>query len=164
VKLLGYHTFKAGADIESSNYNTTQFDTGGLTLRRFCDTDPTTGACSEAPGALPGPWQSTSYDTILRPATDAEKADPTLLKPPLALCSGGLAVCGPINQRLANTSDRSIGAYLQDSWAILPNFTLDFGVRFERQTAYTASQLQGTVAPTGEIVPKTAFSLDNWAP
>jgi hypothetical protein len=81
-----------------------------------------------------------------------------------ALCSGGLALCGPINQRVVTTSDRSIGAYLQDSWQIRPNLTINGGLRFEQQAALNAKELQGTVQSTGEIIPQTAFTLNNYAP
>ncbi|HEX4418849.1 MAG TPA: TonB-dependent receptor, partial [Kofleriaceae bacterium] len=64
----------------------------------------------------------------------------------------------------ANTSDRSIGAYVQDSWLVLPNLTVDVGLRYEQQVAFNASQVQGTLSPTGLPIPAAAFTLNNWAP
>ncbi len=48
--------------------------------------------------------------------------------------------------------------------ADLPNFTLDFGIRFEQQVAFNASQFQGQISATGETIPAAAFTLNNWAP
>jgi len=45
----------------------------------------------------------------------------------------------PISQLNANPKHKSYAAYLQDSWAVLPNLTANLGVRWDRQQIYDAS-------------------------
>lgn len=171
VKAFGYHVLKAGVDVEAATYDSTQYFTGGASYRRACNVDPSTGGCADNPDdptMLPGRWRIQKYAGIVRNLTPTELMDPGAvpLMPGQQIdgCSGGLAICGPIDQKIANTTNRSIGAYIQDSWQIRPNFTLNAGLRYEQQQLVNAASLQGTVLPTGEIVPKVAMSLDNWAP
>ena len=50
----------------------------------------------------------------------------------------------------------------RDSWSILPNLTLNAGVRWEQQTLYSAEDIQGEISPTtGEPIPDEAFKLNN---
>jgi outer membrane receptor protein involved in Fe transport len=60
----------------------------------------------------------------------------------------------------------NFASYLQDSWQIMPNLTLNAGVRYEEQRLRNAEHLQGTEAVgTGEILGKNAMTLRNmWAP
>jgi hypothetical protein len=157
VKAAGYHVFKAGVDYEGSTYNELGEYSGGIgSFRRSADT---------AAGA-PGTWRLNNYYTIERNLTDAEVADPStvMVGPGETICSNGHALCKSSGTLNADTSDTSIGAYLQDSWQIVPNFTINAGVRYENQAAGTAKQLQGTVTPEGEVVGNTGFSVNNWAP
>ena len=176
VKALGYHVIKAGADLEIATYDSTTGFTGGESLRRSCDFDPAKGSAAvgncdgEVPGTTtqPGQWRVSRYASIVRPLTAAELMDTSTvaLEPGQVIkdCAGGFAICGPISQRVVNTSNRSIGAYLQDSWQIRPNLTLNAGVRFEQQQLNNADAVAGTITATGETVPKVAFTLNNWAP
>jgi outer membrane receptor protein involved in Fe transport len=61
----------------------------------------------------------------------------------------------------AKTDNTNIGVYLQDSWQIRPNVTLNAGLRWEKQTAYVAENLQGELSPDGETIPKAAFTIDD---
>ncbi len=45
----------------------------------------------------------------------------------------------PISQLNANPKHKTYAAYLQDSWAVLPNLTLNLGVRWDRQQIFDAS-------------------------
>ncbi|HET7501083.1 MAG TPA: TonB-dependent receptor [Kofleriaceae bacterium] len=172
VKALGYHVLKGGIDIEAASYDSTKQFTGGQAFRRFCNkVDPTSGTCADNPDdpmALPGEWRISQYAGIIRNLTPEEAANPgsVNLGPGQQIngCSGGLALCGQVDKLVANTTNRSIGAYLQDSWQIRPNLTLNAGLRFEQQVLKNAEALAGTVTATGEIIPGTAFSLNNWAP
>ena len=163
VTALGHHVLKAGIDAEIATYDSHQELTGGELLTRFCNTDPVTGQCSDAQvgasGSLPGPWEIISfYHTV-------PGADPTgTLAPGQVVCANGLAVCSASATQVANTRDRNLSAYAQDSWLVVPSLVVDYGVRFEQQQASVASQIAGTVAPTGETIPSTGLTLDNWAP
>lgn len=67
--------------------------------------------------------------------------------------------------RVADVATTNIGAFLQDSWTILPNLTVELGVRYERQALGTAEQIVGLVDPfTGEAVGESAVTLNNFAP
>ncbi len=69
---------------------------------------------------------------------------------------------GDPDQLSADTNDRSIAAYVQDSWQVRPNLTINAGLRWEQQVGYVAKFLQGTIAPdTDEKIPDVAFQLDN---
>jgi len=152
VKALGYHVFKAGVDYEGSTFNS-----DGVYL------GPGNGYWRRG---STGTWRLNGYYVIERNLTDAEIANPdsVTLMPGEQLCSSGRALCKASNEQIADTSDRSIGAYLQDSWQILPNFTINAGLRYEQQAAGIAKQLQGTVSPEGETIGDTGFTLNNWAP
>jgi TonB dependent receptor/Carboxypeptidase regulatory-like domain len=157
VKAAGYHVFKAGVDYEGSTYDQLGEFSGGIgSFRRSPDT--ATGG--------PGTWRINSFYTIERNLTPDEVANPdaVTLGQNETICSNGHALCKSSGTLNADTSDTSIGAYLQDSWQIVPNFTINAGVRYENQNAGTAKQLQGTVAPTGETVGTTGFDVNNWAP
>jgi hypothetical protein len=171
VKALGYHVLKGGLDIEAASYDSTTSFTGGSALRRFCNVDPATGLCADNPddpNAAPGRWRISKYAGIVRNLTPAEVADTSTVVlgqgQQINGCSGGLAICGAISGRTVATTNRSIGAYVQDSWQICPNLTLNAGLRYEQQVLNNADGVQGTVTATGEIIPKVAFSLNNWAP
>jgi len=156
VKALGYHTFKAGADLEESTYVSDQGFTGGEELRR----------------SAAGRWRDSRYDAVVRNLTPAEiaqeMANPGSVQvgPDQQIdgCEGGLAICGVVNARHLDTSDRSIGAYAQDSWQIIPNLTVNAGIRYEQQALNNSAHLVGTTQPDGQIIPATAFTLNNWAP
>ena len=173
VKALGYHVIKGGVDLELATYDSTTGFTGGASYRRSCnlnaDGKADIGNCdSDSDSAVPGTWRVSRYASIVRPLTPAELMDPSTVAlgtgQVIKNCAGGFAICGPISERVVNTSNRSIGAYLQDSWQIRPNLTLNAGVRFEQQQLNNADAVAGTVTATGETVPKVAFTLNNWAP
>ncbi|HWN68336.1 MAG TPA: TonB-dependent receptor, partial [Haliangium sp.] len=67
--------------------------------------------------------------------------------------------------RLADTRTLNLGAFVQDSWTILPNLTAELGLRYERQSLGAADQIAGLVDPfSGETVGDTAVTLNNVAP
>ena len=152
VKAAGYHVFKGGVDYEGSTFNQDAIYPG-----------PGTGYWRRSAA---GTWRLNGYYQIERNLTDSEIADPSTvtLMPGEALCSSGRALCKATNEQVADTSDRSIGAYLQDSWQLLPNFTINAGIRYEQQQAGIAKQLNGTVSPDGETIGTVGFTLNNWAP
>tara|TARA_R110002096_G_scaffold408075_3_gene607044 strand:+ start:18411 stop:21779 length:3369 start_codon:yes stop_codon:yes gene_type:complete len=60
----------------------------------------------------------------------------------------------------------NVAAFLQDSWQILPNLTVNAGMRYEEQRLRNAEHLQGTIGVgTGQPLGKNAMVLRNmWAP
>ncbi|MCX5748514.1 MAG: TonB-dependent receptor, partial [Proteobacteria bacterium] len=152
VKAIGYHTFKGGLEVESSGYNAHRGYTGGhIYLRLAADTATTEGR-----------WRDQTTTGFERNLTDAERmtltdADPSNDFAPAAvdevLCGGGRAVCKDIKEINANTTNRSIGAFVQDEWQLRPNFSINVGIRYEQQVGYTADEIAGTFQPSGEKVP-----------
>ncbi|HWM85755.1 MAG TPA: TonB-dependent receptor, partial [Kofleriaceae bacterium] len=62
----------------------------------------------------------------------------------------------------ADTKNLNLGAYIQDSWQIRPNVTLNAGLRYEQQTLFVAEDIQGQISPTtGGRIPEVAFKLNN---
>jgi hypothetical protein len=146
VKLGGYHTFKGGFEVEQTTYDSNRGFTGGAQYRQGSPINPASRT-----------WRRRTY---LEFADDGvvgcgpEGADGM----PVALCS-------EVERIDANTKNLNLGAYLQDSWQIKPNLTVNAGIRWEQQTGYTAEFLQGQTSPTGETIPEVAFKLKNqWAP
>lgn len=67
--------------------------------------------------------------------------------------------------RLADTRTLNLGAFVQDSWTILPNLTVELGLRYERQSLGAAEQIAGLEDPfSGGTVGDTAVALNNIAP
>jgi hypothetical protein len=155
VKLLGYHVLKGGLDVEFSSYDSNQRYTGAQRWRRDEDT---------AEGA-PGRWQLREYYQVLRNLGADEDPDTVDLEEGQQLCANDRAICQAATEFNADTTNRSLGVFLQDSWQIKPNLTLNAGVRWEQQVGYVSDRLQGQVSPEGEVVPERAFNLnDMFAP
>jgi outer membrane receptor protein involved in Fe transport len=145
VKAAGQHVFKAGIDAEFSSYDSGRRFTGGAALSRR--------GANNAAGA--GPFrirQFLKYDTTGTVPCGLDTDGDGI----------GNAMCKVIPQLDANTNDRSIAGYIQDSWQIRPNLTLNAGLRYEQQVGYVAKFLQNTKATdTGETIPEVGFQLDN---
>jgi outer membrane receptor protein involved in Fe transport len=140
VTAAGHHVFKVGVDAENQGYKRDAQYTGGTLYTQRASTE----------------WQLRTFQT---PDDDG----------PLP-CGGDFngdgmqeAHCrtiGPGEDLTADTQTRNLGAFAQDSWSILPNLTLNAGVRYETQTLYTADHIVGQVSPsTGQPIPDKAFSL-----
>ena len=149
VKLLGHHTFKLGVDIESTTYDSHRGYTGGSIWTQGTRFNP-----AAAPQSRGGNWNKRSllvFDaeggTIPCIGTNAMGED--------LLCSDAE------NGIDANTTNLNLGAYLQDSWQIRPNLTLNAGLRWEQQNGGVAEFLQDTPDPTGVPIPEYAFKLKN---
>ena len=154
VKAAGYHTFKAGIDAEQAGYDSDKAFTGGAFMRRAANT---------AAGA-PGRWSVQQYLKINRNLNAQELMDPTAvtLGESEFLCANDRAICQvSVGGYNADTTNINYAAFLQDSWQIRPNLTLNLGLRWENQTGYVADALKGTVSSEGEIIPDTAYELSN---
>ncbi|TMQ08665.1 MAG: TonB-dependent receptor [Deltaproteobacteria bacterium] len=141
VKAAGQHVFKAGIDAELSTYDSGRRYSGGAFITADSAPDPA--------HMLSGQY---TLNQFLR--YDQNGTVPCGLN--------GSAKCSVIPQLNANTNDRSIAGYIQDQWQILPNLTVNAGVRLEQQVGYVAGFLQNTTAPdTGLKIPEVAYQLDN---
>jgi hypothetical protein len=156
VKLAGYHVFKAGLDGDFAGYDHRSYYTAEQRWRRSANT--ATGA--------PGRWQLRQFFGPERNLTPAELMDPSSveLAGNEALCANSTAVCQVIPEKLADTVNRTIAGYVQDSWQLKPNFTLNLGLRYEQQVGFVAKDVAGSTSPEGEVVPDRAYELNNWAP
>jgi hypothetical protein len=154
VRAAGYHVLKAGLDGELATYDSRRGFVGGTFMQRNADT--VTGA--------PGRWQIQQLMTVKRNLTPEELMAPSsveLLQDEI-LCAEGRAICEVAREGIsADTRDLNIAAFVQDSWQIRPNLTLNAGLRWEQQTGYAAEALQGRVTPQGEVIPSKAFELSN---
>ena len=140
VKAAGQHRFKVGAEIELQGYDSEREFTGGEFVR-------------DIGGAF---WRRRSFFAV------TGDTNGTACGSDINGDGMGEAFCSPVERAVADTSTRNIGLYAQDSWAILPNLTVNAGVRWEQQTLFTADQVQGQISPTtGEPIPDEAFSLSN---
>jgi hypothetical protein len=175
TKKAGYHTFKAGIDTDFATYDSTRFLSGGSFLTQ-----------SNLLGSRPPDQQTPRYQlrenlrivqNINRNMLDADgdgvpddanmNGIPDVIEmvapgdPNATLCINDNAVCTPADQIIADTRNSSLAFFVQDSWQIRPNLTLNLGVRWERQTGGVAKALQGTISPEGEVIPDTAYTLTN---
>jgi outer membrane receptor protein involved in Fe transport len=156
VKAGGYHTFKAGIDAELATYDSKRGYSGGAFLTR---------RANSATGQ-PGSWQLREFMRFQRNLTPEEVMNPDNVELDETrreqLCAGNRAICAPTPFLAANTDNTSFAAFLQDSWQIRPNLTLNAGLRWEQQTGYVAEALRGGVlTPEGETIPDEAYELKN---
>jgi outer membrane receptor protein involved in Fe transport len=152
VKAAGYHTFKVGLDAELATYDSERAFTGGSFLLRRAN------AATGAPGA----WQLREYMKFARNLEPGEDPNTVMLAPGEQLCAGDRAVCAPADVLRADTDNTSLAAFVQDSWQIRPNLTINAGLRWEQQTGYVAEALRGgKVSPEGETIPDEAYELTN---
>jgi outer membrane receptor protein involved in Fe transport len=138
VKLGGHHTFKVGLDIEDQSYDHRSVYTGGVRYVR-----------------RPANWRVDRWYSLVGADDELDE-----------LCDIGGEELAPCKFLLdgtpANTATRNLGFYAQDSWALLPNLTFNAGLRWERQTLFTAQEVAGATAPdTGEPIGDVAFELNN---
>jgi hypothetical protein len=113
-------------------------------------------------GATPGSWQLREYMKFGRNLGPEEDPNTVMLQPGELLCAGDRAICTPTPFLQANTDNTSFAAFIQDSWQIRPNLTINAGLRWEQQTGYVAESLRGGVlTPEGETIPDEAYELKN---
>jgi outer membrane receptor protein involved in Fe transport len=79
-------------------------------------------------------------------------------------CAGHICTYLPNLVICANTMN--LGAFLQDSWSIFPNLTMNVGLRYEQQYLKYADSMRKTIDPiTEKPVGDNALQLTNlWAP
>jgi hypothetical protein len=160
VKAAGYHTFKAGIDVDRATYNSKR----GFTGAAFYQVDGRLDLDGDGMPDTSRRFRSRDMVRIVRSLSDEERLDPnfeSMLPGNQVLCSAGLALCEVTDAIAADTINHSQAVFLQDSWQVRPNLTINAGVRWERQVGFVADALQGTISPTGETIPKKGYELNN---
>jgi outer membrane receptor protein involved in Fe transport len=142
VQALGHHVVKGGFDVEDQGFKDSRYYSGSAWYRERAN----------------GNWNIRRFYTPNDGGQIPCGADFSGDGVPDASCE---AI--PDGDKLtADTQTRNLGAYLQDSWSILPNLTLNAGLRWEQQTLYSADHIAGQISPTtGERIPDEAFTLKN---
>ncbi len=112
------------------------FNAGDVAYANGADCTPTTPqACPTFPGGASNPL---NYPMDLVVISNGQGYSTT--EPALGFPAGGL---GP---------DNRIGLYISDTWKLKPNFTVNLGVRYDRDTGRTDSDL-GAIPELNNIVP-----------
>jgi outer membrane receptor protein involved in Fe transport len=156
ARLAGTHELKAGIDVNDNSKIAARLFSGGAFVQNFVG---------------PGIVDVTRWVSL---APMGSTADPRFDHTCSANGPDGLqmfacdylpgTVGAPGTEVAGQTIDWSV--YLRDSWAPLPNLTLNAGVRYEEQRLQYAASLRNKVDPlTGNQLGKTAMNLsNNWAP
>ncbi|MDP9361465.1 MAG: TonB-dependent receptor [Acidobacteriota bacterium] len=131
----GAHTVKFGGDLENLEVNEQSFYGGGDFVRKRCSVARVNNTCPD-----PSKIYYTHEGFLNDLAPGYSSTDPTTFQSSVAF---------PLSV-VAKT--RNTGLYVQDSWKILSNLTLNAGVRYETQKV-------------GDRFGTTKINLDNnWAP
>src|SRR5205814_5114012 len=126
-------------DGELAGYNADNRYTQGARYYRSANT--TTGA--------PGRWTIREQLQVVRQLTsDEAMMDPDAFQATLpmgqVLCQNNLSICDRATNGVENhITNQNLGAYVQDSWQIRPNFTINAGVRWETQKGGIADEFKG---------------------
>jgi hypothetical protein len=154
IQVIGNHEVKGGVDFEDNRLTTRRVFSGGTLFDVF---------------------QHSSFDTIyahrwVRVAPRGSEGFGALCggDPPGTIGGEEPYPCEYIGPEGADVTGRTLNwsTYLRDSWQILPNLTLNMGLRYEEQRLRFAEELQGTVDPfTGREFGTNAMLMRNmWAP
>ena len=154
LKLAGHHKLKVGADLEDNFFD----DFGGVSsgksftlngsqrnwrVFQYARAGDENGNCGIDDAGNPIPCPDTCFDDIHGPGR-AELP------------------CDTLEQFERSTNTFNWSAYVQDSWQILPNLTVNAGLRYEQQRLKAADQIQDTVDPiTNEAIGEDALVLDD---
>ncbi|MCG8425193.1 MAG: TonB-dependent receptor [Proteobacteria bacterium] len=128
--LAGHHSIKAGVDFEDNRYDHFREYTSG---RRYLDQGIT----------LVDRWfkilEPEDLDRIGQMTEDGVEIEG---------CDIGLDIDVPCRHlpggQFATTNTRNYSAFIQDSWAILPNLTLNAGLRWEQQSLLIADEIKNS--------------------
>jgi len=152
VKALGSHEIKGGVDAEDNRINKPRVYSGDAFLENYLDR----GQVYAYRWVKLGPEDSTDMDLYPNHCRDR-----TLRQDfPCDFLDSG----SPYSQVHGETINWS--AYLQDSWQIKPNLTINYGVRYEEQRLRYSRELQHTHDPlTDRDLGTNAMTLQNlWSP
>jgi len=160
VKAMGTHEIKAGLDYEDNRKTTARLYSGGALIQNF-GTSIQLNRWAE----IAGPNDDLSVYDKLCTTPDPEGGTGAMMGVRSFACR---YIGGTVGEpgTLVGGQTLNWGAYLQDSWQVMRNLTLNAGMRYEEQRLRYAEQLRGTADPlTGNDLGKTALSLrGNWSP
>jgi hypothetical protein len=141
LNLAGSHILKAGADLEDNRTTDVRHFTGGRFFQLINDLD-----------------QVRVYRYV---TPDAPAATDVCIG-----ADGSAHRCDYVDSAAVTGHTFNWAAFVQDSWQIQPNLTLNAGVRYEEERLRYADQIRGTTDPfTMEPIGKNAILLRNmWAP
>jgi hypothetical protein len=132
LQAAGHHQLKAGVDFEDNRLDDTQDFTGGAFVQSFAD------------------WEITRYVRVNPQGMDICGTDD----------SGAPRMCDYLDSLPVHGRTFNWAVFLQDSWSILPNLTVNAGLRYEQQALGYAREIQGTLDPvTGRTIGSTALHL-----
>lgn len=162
VKALGHHEFKAGADFEYQRYDNLRSYSGGgslVNIVNFGFAVPRTRRF----------YQLLTPDDVSRIGT-TEMVDG--FEVPIEACDIGVTDdTGAIvdvpcrikpSGQADNTTTRNISAFFRDSWQVMPNLTLNAGLRWEQQSLLVADEIKDTYDWTTDApVDAEAINISN---
>jgi outer membrane receptor protein involved in Fe transport len=172
VKAAGNHEIKAGIDGENNTSDKARLYSGGEFITNIVNNqeivvdrwvklggDQSLGQPIDPKTGQPDPFYDKICTTAASAVTGGTSAAPSFY---CAYLSGQPGSRG--TQVQSNTFNWA--AYLRDSWQIMPNLTLNAGIRYEDQSLRYASFLQNTVDPLTHVkLGDSAMHLSgNWAP
>jgi hypothetical protein len=168
VRALGSHEIKGGLDVESNRSDQARLYSGGAFIENFVGQRVIrVTRWVQLKGELPSPQADGNTDprfndTCHTPDVNARSAIPQTRD---FLCDYLGGTPGEPGTQI-NGSTMNWSAYLRDSWQILPNLTLNLGVRYEEQRLRYAKFLQNTFDPLTQVtLGRNAMTLQNmWAP
>ena len=153
LKAFGNHEIKGGVDLENNLSRSTRLYSGGVALFNEVDRHRIE-ALRWVQLAHPADEGDPRFDNVCRQRNGAMSPPDEY---PCDFLGGHEG--DPGTTVLGNTVNW--GAYLRDSWQIVPNLTLNAGVRYEEQRLRYAEEIQGTVDPlTATPLGKNAMVLD----
>ena len=158
VKALGNHEIKAGADIQDDSLTEMRLLSGGyaiqnlvgnseIDIQRWVQLAPPNTDVTTAAGMR---FDNTCRDSTTKKTYQCDFLQGTIGYP-------GTQV---------DSSTLNWSAYVRDSWQVLPNFTINAGLRYEQQHLRYTKELQNTQDPlTLEHLGQDALDLSGmWAP
>jgi outer membrane receptor protein involved in Fe transport len=146
----GHHEVKAGVDLEDNRLRTRRGTSGDVIYDVNLPTDFSTGETIAARYVRLAPDGNPDGLPDMCPDTD----------------NGTSYACELLGPTYVLGQTVNWAAYLRDSWQILPDLTINAGLRYEEQRVRYAKDLQNQLDPfTGELRGTDAVQLKNmWAP
>jgi outer membrane receptor protein involved in Fe transport len=146
----GHHELKAGVDLEDNRVRTRRGTSGNVIYDVNLPTDWAAGEIIAARYVRLAPDGNPDGLPDMCPDTD----------------NGTMYACELLGPTDVHAQTVNWAAYLRDSWQILPELTLNVGLRYEEQRVRYAKDLQNKVDPfTGILRGTDAVQLeDMWAP